>query len=117
MSYRIQKVNSLLERQLNIILLQKVDDVRIKSSVVTEVSVSKDLRNAKVFIGSTGDDIHDKKVIKALNEAKGYIQREMSRAVFLKYTPDLKFYGDKTNINAERIENIIEQWHKDEKSE
>ena len=61
MSYRIKRVNSLLLKELNNILQRKVDDPRIGFVTLTGVSVSSDLRQAKVFVASSGDDKKDKK--------------------------------------------------------
>ncbi|MCK5708784.1 MAG: 30S ribosome-binding factor RbfA [Candidatus Aureabacteria bacterium] len=116
MAYRIQKVNSLLLKEINKIVCHKLGDARIGFVTLTGVSVSKDLRNAKVFVSSCGDKERDQTVLDALNHARRYVQYSLASAVFLKYIPEVKFFLDDTQIKAERIEELLEEWHKSDDS-
>jgi len=117
MKYRIKRVNSLILREMTNILRNKVHDPRVSFVTVTGVATSADLRSAKIFIASTGDEQKDSVIISALDHARFFIQRKLSEAVFLKYLPELKFFIDTTDIKAERIEQIIETLHREDTCE
>lgn len=117
MRYRLKRVNSLLLREMTNILHHRVSDPRIGFVTVTSVMTSPDLRTAKIFIGASGDKKKDAEIIEALHHARSYIQKELSEGVFLKYLPELKFFIDETELRAERIEQIIENLHKDDEHE
>ena len=107
----------MLLKEINNVLQRKMHDPRIGFVTLTGVKVSSDLRQAKVFVASTGDEGKDKDTVTALNHAHRYIQRELSKAVILKYLPELRFYIDSTLISAEKIEKILEDLHTSEEDE
>ena len=49
LSYRTERVNELIRRELVLLLKQETKDPRLKQVVVTDVVVSRDLTSAKVF--------------------------------------------------------------------
>ena len=108
MSFRLKRVNSLLLKEINLVVQQKIGDPRVGFVTLTGVQVSPDLRNAKVFIAATGDEKRNKDTLDALNHARAYVQSQLANKIILKYIPEIKFYLDKTLQNAERIEKIIE---------
>ena len=117
MGHRLKKVNSLLLKEINSVLQKKMHNPHIEFVTLTGVQVSSDLRQAKVFVASSGESKRDKEVVGALNHAHRYIQRELTKTVFLKYLPELKFYLDNTQIEAERIEKLLEDLHLSEEED
>ena len=114
MNHRLKRVNSLLLKEVNKVVQQKVGDPRVGFVTLTGVKVSPDLRTAKVFVASSRDEEKDRKTLKALNHASAYITGELGRNVVLRYTPECKFFIDKTLESAERIEAIIESLHQND---
>ena len=49
LSYRTERVNELMRRELVLLLKQETKDPRLKQVVITDVIVSRDLTSAKVF--------------------------------------------------------------------
>ena len=49
LSYRSERVNELIRRELVLLLKQETKDPRLKQVVITDVIVSLDLTSAKVF--------------------------------------------------------------------
>ena len=73
---------------------------------VTEVKMSPDLRQARVFItplggGETGP------VLEALSRARPFLRRQVAQSVRLKYAPDLTFLADETFENVRRIDALL----------
>lgn len=58
---------------------------------VVEVDASPDLRSARVFIRVAGDAKAQSKASEILEEQRGFIQRQLSDQLNIKFTPKLKF--------------------------
>jgi ribosome-binding factor A len=80
---------------------------------VTEVNVSPDLKNAKVFIMPLGGE-NKIEVLDSLNRIKGYIQKLISSEIQLRQIPRLSFVIDTTFEYANKIDNIIKNINKND---
>ena len=109
MNYRMDRINSLLLREIGKIIIDDVKDPRISSLVsVLEVRTSKDLNFSKIYISVLGDIIVKNKTLKALNSASGYIKNLLLKNLDLKSVPRLLFYLDESIEDKSRILNIID---------
>ena len=72
---------------------------------VTEVNVSPDLKNAKVYVMPLGGE-QKLEVLESLNRIKGYIQKLISSDIKLRQIPKLSFVIDTTFEYAHKIDNI-----------
>ncbi|MCH7937698.1 MAG: 30S ribosome-binding factor RbfA [Proteobacteria bacterium] len=73
---------------------------------VTEVRVSPDLRNARVFVMPLGGgEIED--VVAALNRAAPFLRWRMGKVVKLKYMTGLNFIADRSFDQAGRIDDLL----------
>ena len=90
-------------------------DVVLESNniTVTEVNVSPDLKNAKVYIMPLGGE-NKIEVLESLNKIKGYIQKLISSEIQLRQIPRLSFVIDTTFEYANKIDNIIKNIRKNE---
>ena len=91
-------------------LLQRGDvhDEVLQSHLVsvTEVRMSPDLRQARVYAKPLlGGD--EEQVLKALRQNTAYLQREVAQRLGLKFAPKLRFHGDESFDEAERIERLL----------
>ena len=82
------------------------DNLKDVSIIITEVDASPDLKNAKVYTTRLGGGDMDL-VIDGLNKIKSFLRREIAKNIHLKFTPDLKFYEDKTFDEANRINELL----------
>ena len=80
---------------------------------VTEVNVSPDLKNAKVYIMPLGGE-NKIEVLESLNKIKGYIQKLISSEIQLRQIPRLSFVIDTTFEYANKIDNIIKNIKKND---
>ena len=74
---------------------------------VTEVNVSPDLKNAKVYVMPLGGE-QKLEVLESLNRIKGYIQKLISSEIKLRQIPKLSFVIDTTFEYANKIDNILQ---------
>jgi ribosome-binding factor A len=75
---------------------------------ILQADVSPDAKNAKVFINIFGCD-DDKKIIADLKQITPYLRSKIAAKVNLRHTPELLFISDKTQIQANKIEDLIDQ--------
>ncbi len=95
MTRRIERLNELLREEISELLRRGVKDPRIGGLVtITEVDISPDLRNAKVYVSVMGTDEERVSTMLALRSAAHFIQRELRRRLTLRRTPELTFLKD-----------------------
>lgn len=104
-SYRTEKINQLIWRELVVLLRNHIKDPRVRGVSITEVITSKDLSSSKVFF-SCDNDKRDE-VLQGLAAAKGFIRSQLAKGVDLRHTPELIFHYDDTMHKAESIERVL----------
>lgn len=114
MSIKIDRIASMLEKEISYILMMEVKDSDIKFVTVTGVKVSSDLSYAKVYV-TVLDDSKKESTMKALKDASGFIRHELFDRVDIRHIPELEFVYDESIAYGKKIEDLIEEIHKDEK--
>jgi ribosome-binding factor A len=110
MSHRIQRVNTLIRRELSDIIQHHLRDPRLGEFVtVTEVVTSADLKYAKIFVSSIGGQQEETKVLGVLNAAAGFLRSELAKNIRLRHTPELSFHWDNSIEHGDRILRLIDQ--------
>ena len=83
------------------------ETLRAHNISVTEVRMSPDLRNAKVYVKPLlGED--EAVVVKALRTNTAFFQREVAQRLGLKFAPKLQFRADESFDEASRIEELLD---------
>jgi ribosome-binding factor A len=104
-----------MKKELSDIIGRKIKDPRIGFVTVTDVQVTGDLQQAKVYISVLGDDEQKENTLKGLAKAKGFIRTEIGHRIRLRKTPEIIFEFDESIDYGNRIENLLHQLHTDEK--
>lgn len=108
-SVRLLKVGERVRHILSELLARGEvhDDVLAAHTVsVTEVRMSPDLRQARVYVKPLlGED--EEPVLKALRTNTAFLQREVAQKLGLKFAPKLKFLADESFDEAFRIEQLL----------
>ena len=105
LSYRTERVNELMRRELVLLLKQEIKDPRLKQVVITDVIVSRDLTSAKVFFSVDADS--NKIVVSLLNKASGFFRSSLSKTLDLRHTPTLSFIYDPAPNTGARIDDLL----------
>lgn len=108
-SVRVQRVNELLKRQLGEILRREPELNQGGLLTVNEVSISKDLQLATVYVGIVGTESQAKQAMERLQQERKRIQGMVGRAVVLKYTPQLRFVHDESVSRGNRVLEILDE--------
>ncbi len=109
MSNRIDRANSQIQKALQTILHDHMNDPRIDDFVgVSEVKVTPDFRFCKVKISITdGNYSKADTVISVLKKSEGYIKHLLSEMLDMPHIPKLDFIFDKNMLNAIRINELL----------
>jgi ribosome-binding factor A len=106
MSRRLDRVNELLRREIGSVI-QKDYEWNNRLVTVSEVEVTQDLKEGKVWIGVLGGEAAS--VLVKLNKDHGAIQSKVMKRVVLKSTPVLRFHHDASAVRGVEIVNLLEE--------
>jgi ribosome-binding factor A len=113
MSVRANRVGEQMKKELSDIIGRKIKDPRIGFVTVTDVQVSGDLQQAKVYISVLGDEEQRENTLKGLAKAKGFIRTEVGQRIRLRKTPEIIFEWDESMEYGNRINTILHQLQND----
>ena len=104
-SYRLERINELICRELVLLLKKETKDPRLQKVSITDVLTSRDLSNAKVFYTVLATDKATIEPI--LNKASGFFRLNLSKTLNLRHTPALRFIFDPAPNTGARIEDLL----------
>lgn len=107
MSNRTVRVNELVQRELSAILHQHYQSETV-AVTISEVRVSPDLRDARVFVSVVGDDDTATAKLRWLRSRAVDIRQELGRRIVLKFLPKLEYVLDRTAIRSSRITQVLD---------
>ena len=113
MSIKIDRIASNLVKEISYILANEVKDQDIKFVTITDCHVTNDLSFAKVYY-TVLDESKKESTKKALKSAAGFIRRELMDRVEIRHTPELEFIYDESIEYGKKIENLLEEIHKED---
>lgn len=110
MSYRIERVNTLIRREISELIQHHLRDPRLAEFIaVTDVETTADLKYAKVFVSSIGGRQDEAVVLKVLNAAAGHLRSELAKNIRLRQIPELSFHWDNSIERGDRILRLLDQ--------
>ncbi|MCC6865641.1 MAG: 30S ribosome-binding factor RbfA [Ignavibacteria bacterium] len=116
MSIRTEKVAEELKHQLANILTRDLAELHLGLVTVTRVRISKDLKNAKIYLSFIGNKEPAEVCIEKVNNRKKQIRMHLAQNIHLRFVPEIEFYFDDTIEYASRIDEIIKDIHKDDEN-
>lgn len=107
---RADRVAEAIREEVAVFLAEEAKDPRITGLVtVTGVEVTRDLRNAKIFVSVMGSDADRAKTFEGLASVAGHLRSRVGRALRLRLAPEITFRPDESIARASRIENLLAQ--------
>ena len=97
----------LLRERLALILLHKCADPRLQEITLTEVEMSPDLKQAKVFYVAR-ENVDRDQVQTALGKALGFIKAEVARENLFRLMPEFFFLPDPGLDRAAKLEKLFQ---------
>ncbi|MBO4401292.1 MAG: 30S ribosome-binding factor RbfA [Selenomonadaceae bacterium] len=104
---RVEKLQELIKQEMSKMLLREIKDPRIGFVTVTDVEVTGDLREAKIYVSIMGGEEQIQSSLEGLKSALGFIRREIGRRIRLRFTPEISFALDNSLDYGEHIQKIL----------
>jgi len=110
MAHRIERLGSLIRHEISQLLQRQVKDPRLGNFVtVTEVSVSPDLKYAKVFVSCIGNEEVKRDTLSGLAAASGFLRNQLAKRLRLRRIPELSFHWDDSIERGARLLQLIDE--------
>ncbi len=100
---RVDRVADLLKKEIADILTKKIRDPRIGFVTVTHANVSRDFRNASIYV-CIQEKQDEAKAFVGLNKASGFVRGELAKRLTLRRVPVLTFLPD---LSTERVSHLL----------
>lgn len=107
---RADRVAEAIREEVATFLAEDVKDPRVVGLVtVTGVEVTRDLRQAKVYVSVMGSDTERAATFDGLNSVAAHLRSRVGRALRLRLAPEIAFRPDESIARAARIESLLAQ--------
>jgi ribosome-binding factor A len=108
MANRMERIQSIIAKNLSEILQFEVKNRNVGLVSVSEVRVSSDFSYAKVYVSFIGAK-NPKINLESLNAAKGFVRSSLATKLDIRKVPELTFILDDTFDKKDRIEKILKE--------
>ena len=104
---RPERFAETLREEIGEIVGYELSDPRLLSVTVTEVSLSDNLRDAKVYVTVDGSEAEIRSAMSALQKASAFVRQQLTMNLDLRHAPHLHFIRDTVGERAARIETLL----------
>ncbi len=111
---RVEKVQELMKQEVSKMLLRDIKDPRIGFVTVTQVELTGDLREAKIYVSIMGSEQQIEDSWQGLQSALGFIRREIGKRIRLRFTPSIAFALDKSLDYSAHIQELLNKINSEE---
>ena len=106
-SYRPESVGKAIQVALSEILHTETRDPGLSEVTITAVTMSRDLRTARVYISVMSGSVAQTEVLERLMGAISFLRRALAQRVQLRHVPELVFAWDDSITQGARIEQLL----------
>jgi len=108
MGRRAERLAEEIREQVARMIASDLKDPRIGFVTVTRVELAHDLGHARVHVGVLGGEAERKKSLAALQQASGFVRRELGKRLRIRHTPEIDFRYDKGLDATDRVARLLE---------
>jgi len=106
---RPERLAETLKEEISEVVGFELDDPDLQNATVTEVEVSPDLRDAKVYVLINGDEAEIKKSLRNLQNAAGFVRQQVALNLDMRFAPHIHFARDTAEENAARVGRLLNE--------
>lgn len=106
-SFRIPRLQEELKKLFNIAISQKLRDHDLDWVTITDVSLAKDLRYAKVFFSHYNNPLTHDEIRDHLIKTSGFLKKQIAGAHIMRTIPELSFQYDDSEDRAEKVDTLL----------
>ena len=105
---RRERVAEQLREEISALMLRDMKDPRVRLASISRVSVSPDLRSARLMVSALGEDAERQHVVEALRHAEGYLRGRLgTRLENLRTIPHLRFDLDESIAYSIHVSELL----------
>ena len=109
-SRRVDRVAESIRAEVATFLADGVKDPRIRALItVTGVEVTRDLRQAQVYVSLMGDEADRASTLAGLANLAPHLRSRIGKALRLRAAPEVEFRIDDSIARAARIDSLLAQ--------
>jgi ribosome-binding factor A len=97
----------MLREEIAQIVGYELEDPRVTMVTVTDVRVSENLRDARVYVTVAGDEAEIVKALVALRHAAPYVRKQVGFSLNLRHTPEIHFVRDTVEEQGARVDQLL----------
>ncbi|MDD5098235.1 MAG: 30S ribosome-binding factor RbfA [Candidatus Pacebacteria bacterium] len=112
MEQRVEKINSLIQKELGSLILKEIDIYPGNLVTITRVECSGNLFEGKVFI-SVIPESNFEDILALLNRHIFFLQQRLNKKLRMRPVPRIQFLQEKKTIEAGRIEELLNKIRKE----
>jgi ribosome-binding factor A len=109
-THRIEKMNELIRQKIGELLMREVSFKAGVLVTTSKVDTTPDFRYTRIFL-SVYPEKEANYVIKTLQNEIFDIQGKLNKALQVRPLPRIQFMVDETEIEADKVEKLLEQIH------
>jgi ribosome-binding factor A len=110
---RTNRISEEIKKLVSHLIMNELKDPRLSPlTSVVAVEVTRDLRYANIFISVYGSQDDKENSMKALQNAGGFIRKEIGKSLKLRYTPEPLFKMDQSIEQGMHINDLISKVNK-----
>jgi ribosome-binding factor A len=113
MAYRNTRLPQLMKTEISAILQRELRDQLTAMTTITEVKVSADLSQARVFVSVFGSPQQQHEMLALLQEQAAFIRHLLGQRMRLRSVPQLRFVFDEVIEHGARMMQIFEEIEKE----
>ena len=114
---RPERVADILREEISQIVGYELEDPRLKMVTVTDVRLSDNRREARVFVTIAGDEEEHRLALSALRHAAPYVRKQLGLSLNLPRTPEIHFVRDVVEEQGERVDRLLQEIERERKEE
>jgi len=107
--HRTERVADTIREEVAQIVGYELDDPRLTGVTVTEVRLSDNMRDARVYVTVAGNEAEHKSALAALRHAAPYVRKQLGLSLNLPRIPELHFVRDRVEEEGERVDQLLQQ--------
>ncbi len=104
---RPARVAERIREEISGILQHRASDPGFRKVTVTDVTVTPDLKMARIHYSVLGEEADRTAAREALRRSRGYLRHELGRALALRYVPEIEFRYDDSYDRGARIDRLL----------
>jgi ribosome-binding factor A len=106
--HRHERVAEEIRHEFEAMLAGELKDPRLAGQIrVDSVTVTPDLKHARIFLSVFGPEEERRGVREGLAAASGYVRHELTERLDLRRAPEIFFIVDASGIGGERVDELL----------